>query len=1058
MKKKLFKKLLLLIVMMSGNVFLGQEIIKGKVESAGLPLPGVNIVIKGSSTGTTTDFDGTFVLKNVPPNSKLIITYIGYAAREVVADSKSFMMINLAGDTKALTEIVVVGYGTAKKKDVTGAVSSVTAKDLKDQPFTGLDQALQGRVSGVSVTQNSGAPGGGVSIRIRGVASLSSNEPLYVVDGVPIYGGDNNNSFDYNTLGSILGGNSGQTKVSALSAINPSDIESIDILKDASASAIYGSRASNGVVLITTKKGKKGKSTISYEAYTGIQQARKFLDVLNLRDYARYVSEISPILNRPVPYQFQNPDILGEGTNWQEEIFRDAEISNHQLTISGGKDNTRYYTSLNYFKQDGIVINSGFKRLSMRLNLDTKINDWFKIGNNLTIGNTVENVVFNDSEAGVISTAVSQSPNIPVRFSNGGFGAPSDGTVGSQGAANPVASAYYKSNDLSRYKLNGSLFGEISLTKSLSFKTVLGYDYTTTKGDVFIPNFTIGTIPSTSVSVKSQSQSFFWTVQNYFTYTKAVGKSNFVVLLGQEAQQNNYEGLSGSRTGYLSNEVSTLNAGDAATALNDNYKGRSSLVSYFTRLNYSFDNRYLLAASFRSDSSSNFGPGYKTGYFPSISAAWVISNESFFKGLDKTVSLLKVKAGYGEVGNQNIGAYKYGASISTYATGFGTAFSQENIQNPKVKWETTKSSNFGVELGLFSNIIRLDVDYFKKISSDFLFNEPVPAYLGTNPQQGNLGVSAKVVNLGDLENKGWDISLNTKNVSGKNFNWTSTLIFSAFQNKLLNFGSGQSFITRNEQNNVVITKTAAGYPVGQFFGYQVEGIYQSIADIQNSPTPDRVYTGNRFGVWVGDLKFKDINGDGKIDAEDQTYIGSPLPDFTYSVINNLSYKNVDLSVVFLGTQGNKIFNWTRRSTEGLGAGGAYSNQSAVVKDRAIVIQDPNNSSDFILQNPNTTIPRFVEGDPNGNIRVSDRFVEDGSYLRLQNVTIGYSFSSKLVDMTKFFSKIRLYLTGQNIYTFTKYKGLDPAVGSFSQDALKTGVDNGRYPVARVFTMGLNLDF
>ncbi|MCW2120433.1 SusC/RagA family TonB-linked outer membrane protein [Flavobacterium sp. 7A] len=1040
---KLKFALIALAMICTQTVLSQTKTIQGVVtDQARLPLPGVNVSVKGIPTGVVTNSDGSFVLDKVPANARIIFSFIGFTSKEVAVDNKKTINVSLVEDTNNLDEVVVVGYGSVKKRDVTGAVSTVSAKMIKDQPFTGVDQALQGKVSGVTVTQNSGTPGGGVSIRIRGIASLSGNEPLYVVDGVPINGGDNNDSFNYNSLG----GGSGQTKSSALSAINPSDIESMDILKDASATAIYGSRGSNGVVLITTKKGKKGKSVITYETYTGVQQVTKFLDVLNLQDFAKYRASVSTELGQQIPYEFQNPEILGQGTNWQKEIFKNAQMQNHQITISGGKDNTRYYTSMNYFEQDGIVINTGFKRYSMRLNIDTKVNDWFKIGNNLTLSNTKQKLAFNDTENGVISAAVSQSPNIPVRYSDGSFGGPIEG-FGNTSANNPVATALNRGNNVDKYKIVGSLFGEISFTKDLTFKSVLGYDFNTTNGSVFYPDITIGTTSTSSISVKQQNQSIFWTLQNYFTYSKTFGKHNFVALLGQEAQQSNYEGISGTRRGYLSNDISTLNLGDSKTATNDNYKGRSSLNSYFTRLNYSFDGKYLLTATLRSDTSSNFGDGYKTGYFPSFAAGWVISNEPFFEGIKGVINHAKFRAGYGEVGNQNIGSYTYGASIVSFPTSFGTGFAQQNIQNPTVQWEKTKASNFGVEIGFFKDALRLDVDYYKKVSSDFLFSEPVPAYLGTNPQQGNLGLGAKVVNLGDIENKGWDISLNTRNISNDNFNWNSSFIFSTFKNKLTSFGDKNSAIYRNFQFNNTLTKTGVGSPVGQFFGYQVDGIYKSEQDIKDSPTPDNE-VGANGKVWIGDIKFKDINGNGKIDTGDRTNIGNPIPKFTYSIINNISYKSLDLSIIFLGTQGNKIYNWTRKLTESLGGtGGPYSNQSVAVNNRFIA-----------GVNENTNIPRYVNGDPNANSRVSDRFVEDGSYLRLQNLTLGYTLPESIIKRTKFFSKLRVYMTGQNLFTITKYSGLDPAVGSFSQDALLSGVDNGRYPVARIYTLGLNLDF
>jgi TonB-dependent starch-binding outer membrane protein SusC len=1049
MKKELLKKLLFLIVLLTGNVFFGQTV-KGKVVAGASPMPGVSIVVKGTTSGAISDFDGSFMLKNVPANATLVFSFVGYASKEVKADSSAPMTVNLVEDTKSLNEIVVVGYGTSKKKDLTGAISSVTAASLKDQPIIGVDQALQGRVAGVTVTQNSGTPGGGVSIKIRGVSSLGGTEPLYVVDGVPIDGGSDNDSFNYVSIG----GANGQTKVSALSNINPNDIESIDILKDASAAAIYGSRASNGVVLITTKKGKKGKSVIAYDGYTGLQYVTKYLDVLNLRDYAKYRNSINQSVGQPLEYQFQNPDLLGEGTNWQKEIFKTAPMVNHQLTMSGGKDNTRYYTSLNYSKQDGIVVNTDFTRYSMRLNLDTKVNDWFKIGNNLSLSSAVQNIAFNDAEDGVINTALTQAPNVPVRYSDGTFGGPQQ-NFGS--GTNPVALSEIRSNKLSKYKLNGNLFGEISLSKSLTFKSLLGYDYNTSKNSIFVPDIKVGTINYNSLLDKQQGDSFFWNIQNYFNYNKSIGKHTVGVLLGQEASQVKYEGISGRRTGFSSNNIDALGLGDALTASNNSYKGTESLSSYFTRVNYSFDDKYLLTATYRADGSSKFGPNNRVAYFPSFSAAWVLSNESFFKGAKKVVSLAKFRAGYGEVGNQNIPNYAYGSSIVGFPTSFGTGYAQENIENPNVKWENAKSTNLGLELGFLSNAIKLEVDVYKKVSAGFLFKEPSPAFLGSNPQQPNLGLASPYSNIGNLENNGIDATLTTRNFATEKFNWTSTFIFSKYKNELTNFGGDGNTIYSVFQFNNVLTKTGVGLPLGQFYGYVFDGIYKSQAEL-DAVKPEGEVGPGQGKVFIGDAKFKDLNGNGKIDDGDKTTIGSPIPDFTYSILNTLSYKNFDMSLVISGTQGNKIYNWTRKLTESLGGtGGPYSNQSSVVNDRAIVYLDTSDGV-YKLQNPNTNIPRYIDGDPNNNARVSSRFIEDGSYLRIQNLTLGYSLSPNFISKTHFFSKARVYSTIQNLYTFTKYTGLDPAVGSYSQNPLLTGVDNGRYPVARTITFGFNLEF
>jgi TonB-dependent starch-binding outer membrane protein SusC len=1041
MNKEVFKKVLILVVFLSGNVFFAQTV-KGKVTSGGATLPGVNVVIKGTKTGVSTGFTGEFEISKVPANATLVFSFIGYNTKEVPANFSSPMNVVLAEDTKSLNEVVVVGYGTVKRKDLTGSISSINSSAIKNQPFSSLDQALQGKVAGVTVTQNSGAPGGGVSVRVRGITSLGGNEPLYVIDGVQVSGSSNNDSFNF----SSIGGGNGQTKVNALSNINPSDIESIDVLKDGAAAAIYGASASNGVVLVTTKKGKKGKSILAYDTYSGFQQVAKFVKVLNLKEYGQFIKEVYPTAGLVVPYEYRNPELLGEGTNWQDEIFRSALTVNHQLSFSGAKDNTKFYTSLNYFSQDGIVINSNFKRYSMRLNLENKLNNWFKFGNNLTFGNSRENVTFNDDESGVISGAIRQSPAVPVRLSDGSFGGPDPAQgLGSGNGKNAVATSEIRNNYLNRYKLNGNFYGEISFAKNLTFRTDFGYDYTTSKNSIFNPTYKIGNdINDVNQSIKINSDSFFWVFKNYLTYSKSFGKHDFTVLLGQEAQQNKYEGITASRKKFPGNNLDALGLGDATTATNDNYKGTHSISSYFGRLNYSFDNKYVLTASIRSDASSNFGPNNRIGYFPAISGAWILSNESFMKPLTKVLSYAKFRAGYSTVGNENIEAYSFGSKIASVNNAFGTAYLLENIENANVKWETTISENYGVELGFLEDAIRIDLDYYKKTSSDFLFPQPTPGILGSSPTGSFLGLKPPVVNLGEMVNEGIDFTLNTRNIAKENFTWNTTIVFSKFRNKLTKLADENSTIFRTIEFNNTITKTTVGESVGQFYGYVVEGIYKTEAELYSSPTPKDPIDRNT-GVWLGDIKFKDVNGDGKIDDNDRTYIGSPIPDFTYGITNTLSYHNFDFSFVLQGSQGNEIYNWTRRLTEGMKE--VNANQGIAVKDR------------FIENvNTNTNVPRFKNGDPGNNSRVSSRFVEDGSFLRIQNLTLGYSLAPKYLERTKLFSKVRIYGSAQNIYTFTKYSGLDPDIGSFNQDALLSGVDNGRYPVPKVFLMGLNIEF
>lgn len=1039
MNNKLVKKLFFLILLVSVSVTFGQTV-TGKVTSGGNPLPGASILVKGTNNGTVADFDGNYVLENVSSDATLTFNYVGFKTLHKAVNGQSVLNVSLTEDAESLDEVVIIGYGSVKKSDLTGAIATVNGDAIEDQPFSGLDQALQGKVSGVTVMQNSGAPGGGVSVRVRGITSLTgSNEPLYVIDGVPVEADSNNDSFTF----SALGGGSGQTKVSALSSINPSDIESMQVLKDASATAIYGSRASNGVVLITTKRGKNGKSTISYESYFGFQNAPNYLDLMNLQEYAAFYKEIAAVRGQSVPLELQNPALLASGTNWQKEVFQTAPIMNHQFSVKGGSDKTVFYTSINYFDQEGIVINSDFNRVSVRLNVEHKVNDWFKVGNNVTVSKSREHITFNDDESGVISSAVRQSPAIPVKYSDGSWGGPTESS-GVGNGRNPVAWSEIRNNTLDRFKINGNFFGEITFLKDFVFRSELGYDYTTTKVAVFNPTYEMGTETNgTATSAKQQTDSFYWIFKNYINYNKTINKHAINVMLGQESQQSKYEGVSISRRDFLTNDVTTVNLGDEDTARNNNWKGTWSLLSYFGRVNYSFDSKYLLTATMRADASSNFGANNKWGYFPSFSAAWVLSREEFMKNTIDVLSFAKVRVGYGEVGNQNIGGYKYGAALRNVATAYGTGFTQRNIANPDVKWESTKSINLGFELGFVKDRIKLDLDFYKKTSADFLFQEPLPSYLGAYNVASYLGLEPPFVNLGEMENTGIDLMLTTRNISNENFNWTTSIVFSKYKNKLVSLTDQNSAIFQTIEFNNTITKTAIGQPVGLYFGYQSDGLFTSEEELYNSPSQGDI--NEDTGIWVGDIKWKDINDDGVIDDKDKTFIGNPHPDFTFSISNNLNYKNWDLAIAMNGTYGNDVYNWTRKLTEGMLE--LNGNQAVVVKNRFIE-----------GVNENTDIPRFIFGDPNGNAGVSDRFVEDGSYFRIQNVTLGYTLSSSALGNQNLISKVRLYSTIQNLYTFTNYSGFDPEIGAFNQNSMMMGIDNGRYPVPRTFMVGVNVEF
>jgi len=1034
MKKKLIKKLLFLFLFLSGNFFFAQTV-KGKVTSGGFSLPGVSVVVDGTNNGTNTDFDGLFSLSNVPAGATLTFSYVGFKTIQVPAEIGSTMEVAMFEDAQALEEVVVIGYGTTKRKDITGAISSIKASEIQDKPFTSIDQALIGKAAGVNVTQNSGTPGGGISVQIRGITSINGNEPLYVIDGTPVFADRNNDSFSF----SALGGGSGQTKNSALASLNISDIESIDILKDASATAIYGANGANGVVLITTKKGKKGKSIITYETYIGTQEATNFVDVLNLPEYAVYQTKVYELSGEPIPFQYQRPDLLSNGTNWQDELFRAATIYNHQLSFSGEKEGTNYYTSLNYFDQEGIVLNSDFNRLSLRLNVDSNVKSWLKIGNNMSLSKSSQRVVRNDDRGGLVMNTLRQSPELPVRFPDGSFAGPT-GNVGTSAneASNPIALAELNNATTQRYKINGNLFADINLLKGLVFRSELGYDLNFAKSKSFAPKYTLGNVSELlNKSFKQQDQSFYWNIKNYFTYNKTVNEDhNFTLLFGQEAQESRYEYLSGYRSGeFLSNDFDNLDIGDIDTAINGNGSGRWSMTSYISRLNYSFSDKYSFSASLRADASSNFGPNNKWGYFPSISGGWTMSNEPFFEPLKGTVNYLKYRVGYGSVGNQNIPANRYETILSLISSPFGgTSPTIDNLGNPDIKWESLKSFNAGFEMGLFNDAIKIDFDFYIKNSSDFLTKQ-----INDESNQSALNF---YLNTGKIETKGIDVSLNTINISNENFKWDTTVIFSKYTNQLTSFqGEGKSLLGKVQFDLYTITRTTEGEPVGQFYGYVTDGLFRNDAELAAGPTQES-------GTAVGDIRFKDINGDGKIDTKDQAPIGSAIPDFTYSISNNFKYKNFNLSIVLQGSQGNEIYNFTRHYTDGIypGFGDRFGNVSTEVLNAFEV-----------GVNENTNVPRITLTDPNGNGRVSDRFVEDGSYLRIQNISLGYDLPTQIFGKS-IFSKARLYVNVQNLYTFTKYSGFDPALGNFDQNVTLNGIDLGRYPVPRTTSLGLNLEF
>ncbi|GJM32815.1 MAG: SusC/RagA family TonB-linked outer membrane protein [Saprospiraceae bacterium] len=1034
----------------------------------GEPLIGATILVDNAETrGTVTDVDGNFSIQ-ASSGESLRISYTGYETQAIVLGEQTKLALTLEPTAVLLDELVVVGYGTSKKSDLTGSVASVTGEHLRSSVTTNIDQALQGRIAGVQVTQNSGQPGGAASIRIRGANSITgSSEPLYVIDGIPFQGdGARVSGFDWS------GGANGQNRVNPLSSINPNDIVRIEVLKDASASAIYGARAANGVILITTKRGELGTAKISYNGYYANQTLPNELDMMNLQQFADYQVQVTQDLGLQVNQRYLDPTLLGTGTDWQDAVFRDAGMQSHQLSVSGGTGKTTYAVSGGYFEQDGIIIGSNFDRFTTRLNLDTEVKEWFKIGSSLAYANTDEKITLNDGGDGVIMQALLMQPDVPVKDINGEYAGPDVSAGGT--SYNPVASALQRNNTLKRERLMGNIYGDLTLYKGLTFRSEIGFDNNHSLNKAFHPTYKWGILENNENQLRQREESsFFWIWKNYLTYNVTLGDAHkLTALLGQEAQKSNWEGSEVTKKNFSSNDIPVLSEGEDVTSRTNGWKDAASLASYFGRLNYNFDERYLLTFTLRADGSSKFGPANKWGYFPSGSFAWRVAQESFMESVDM-ISDLKFRVGYGVVGNQAIDNYLYGSSLVTINTPFGTAYRLQKISNPDLKWESTAQLNVGMDISLFQGRVDLSVDIYQKKIDDMLLQLSIPSYLGGS---GYNDISAPFANVGKMENKGVDLALTTRNIRTKNFSWNTDLTFSANRNKVVELDDENKVYWRNlywYSEFQTATRTSVGQPIGMFYGYQTDGLFENEQDILNhavqivdqtsvsSENPNGLnLVEKRGGVWIGDVKFKDLNGDGVINTNDQTIIGNPNPDFTFGFNNTFSYGPLELVVYLTGSSGADILNYSRVQIEGQTS--VYDNQAASVDGRARYgLFDPNGSdldpSNVYLANPGTEIPRPTTNDNNRNNRMSDRFIEDGSYLRIQNVRLAYTFPASLTRRVKI-ERLRLYVNAQNLHTFTNYTGYDPEIGAFNQDPLRQNIDMGRYPTPRVITFGVDVDF
>lgn len=1022
-------------------------------------LPGVNVIVKGTSLGTVTDIQGNYTIEVPSTESILVYSSVGYSSTEVAVGNQTSIDISLSPDVTQLEELVVIGYGTQKKSDLTGAVSSISGDDLRGSVMATVDQALQGRVAGVQVTQNTGQPGGAVSIRVRGTTSLTnSSEPLYVIDGIQVSGDAQNiTGFDWQ------GGSGGQQGAASntLANLNPDDIQSIEVLKDASATAIYGSRAANGVIIITTKRGQKGAATVSYNGYFAMQDVYKTFDLMDLPAYAEYNNEIAEEVSTiSANERFADPSILGPGTDWQEAIFQPAPMHSHTLSVSGGSDATQYMVSLGYFSQEGIIIGSKFDRFSLRTNIDGQIKEGIKIGASIAISRKDETITLQDGGDGVISQAAQMPPHIPVRNFDGSFAGPEQQNASSQIGSNPVGLALLRNNTVVENRFMNNLYVDFKIIEGLNFRSELAADYTNSLNKAFQPTYEWGTlINAVSQLGQTSRESLFWLWKNYATYTNSFNSHNLTGMIGYESQKAEWEGFTAYKVN-LPNDIPVMNQGDVSNILNTGYKGWNSMASFFARVIYGYSDRYLLTATIRRDGSSRFGPDNRWGWFPSASVGWRISEEGFLSG-SSFIYNLKLRAGWGMVGNQAIPDYAFGSSLTTLNSAFGTAVRNNAYSNPEVQWESTSSYNVGLDVALFQGRVDIAVEAYLKETENLLLQVNLPAIFGDQ-------ISGPQANVGSMTNKGIELTLNTINIDSDKFRWTSDLNMTFNRNEVTDIGGTQIFRNLYWYSGFqTATVTGTGYPVGQFYGYVMDGIFttkQEILDhavqIPDDGDPNINKIERTTGVWLGDIKWKDLNGDGVINTDDQTVIGDPNPDFTFGFNNSFYYGPLTLDVYMIGAVGGDILNYSRARNEQMI--GNFDNQSVTVQDRARTQlieggSDINNIDHVELINPETNMPRFDNGGENFNHYMSTRWIEDGTYVRIQNVKLAYTFPSDWMEKVKI-TRLQVYANVQNVATFTDYTGLDPQIGAFNQSSLRQNVDMGRYPAPRVYTIGLNLDF
>ncbi|RFS26531.1 TonB-dependent receptor [Chitinophaga silvatica] len=988
--------------------------IKGTIKSTRQePLPGITVKIKHLSKGTTTNGNGEFSIA-ANSNDTLVITGIGYRSLQFPVNGRNQLSIQLTDDATALTEVLVVGYGTQKKSDLTGSITSISEEQFKKTPVVSLDQGLRGRATGVQVTTSSSQPGGATSIRVRGSNSVNTgSEPLYVIDGFPVY---NDNSGAGATAG---------PKLNALSLINPNDIVSIEVLKDASAAAIYGARGANGVILVTTKKGQNGVTKFDFNAYYGIQQVAKTIPVLNATEFAQLVNDA----NGTTVFTPEQIAGFGKGTDWQKEVLRTAPVQNYQLAASGGDAKTKYMVSLNYFNQEGIIINSDFKRFSTRFNFERQATDRLSYGSNITIARTDANQALSatgggEGTIGVMASALAFSPILPVYKADGSYVLENDRGIP---MGNPVATAKELTNNSINNRVLGNIYVNYKIIPDLDFRTSFGTDIYNVKEKYYAPRTTLRGYNSQGYGAVSSANSTSWLNENTLTYNKKFDRHSLTALAGFTMQQYRREIVTASASGFVNDLLKADNLASGAIVNSPVTNVNTwSLASFIGRINYAYNNKYLLTLTARADGSSKFGANNKFGYFPSGSVAWKLSEEEWIKQLN-IFDELKLRASYGKTGNQEINSFQSLAGLSNMSYIIGDnvvkGYAPANIPNKDLKWESTSQTDIGLDASFFRGRLNITADAYYKKTTDMLLWINVP---------WSTGFASALQNIGSVENKGLELGINAK-IIDRAFTWSTNFNIAANKNKVLDLGPVQQILTGEINGYLKLSDPIVirpGEPLNSFYGYVSDGIFQSKDDIAHSAQPT---------AQPGDRKYKDLVPDGKIDANDRKFIGNALPKFFGGWSHDLAWKGFDLNASFNWVYGNKILNSSRIELD-LPTGA--KNSSARVKDR------------WTPSNPGNTIPR---ASLNRSFLFNDSQLEDGSYLRLGNLAFGYTLPRKWTQAAKI-ERLRVYVSAQNLFTLTSYSGYDPETNQAGQDNILRGIDSDAYPSAKTYMVGINVGF